>query len=155
LQRRGGKKYKTLVSLCYVRGLKVQQPTQEDALYLLAKFHTMFFFFLAYLNRHPHKVLSIVNNCTLWGQRWVQGKRKPLILPCWKAHNIAFIFIYICSSFQSKPLEHQLFGIEERRASCAQISQMGRIFFWVEFFLGASGSDSCECLFFFAHIWMS
>ncbi len=122
-----------------------------------------FYFFLAYLNRHPHKVLSIVNNCTLWGQRWVQGKRKPLILPCWKAHNIAFIFIYICSSFQSKPLEHQLFGIEERRASCAQISQMGRIFFEWSFFWGQGGVTHVNVFFFcsymnvleFIHRWIA
>jgi hypothetical protein len=40
----GEKKYKKLVYLCYVRGLKVQQPTQEDALYLLPKFQTIFIF---------------------------------------------------------------------------------------------------------------
>lgn len=43
ITKEGRKKYKNLVSLCYFRGLKVQQPTQEDALYLLPKFHTIFF----------------------------------------------------------------------------------------------------------------
>jgi hypothetical protein len=34
-------------------------------------------------------------------------------------------------------MEHQLFGIEERRVSSAQISQMGRIFF--EWSFGGKG----------------
>ncbi len=65
-----------------------------------------------------------------------------------------YIYIYIIYAlpFSPKPLEHQLFGIEERRASCAQISQMGRIFLEWSFFWGQGGVTHVNVFFFCSYM---
>ncbi len=122
------------------------------------------FFFLGVFKSPPSQ--GTIHSKQLYSVRTEVSTRKK------KTFNFAllestqyslYIYIYICSSFQSKPLEHQLFGIEERRASCAQISQMGRIFFEWSFFWGQGGVTHVNVFFFcsymnvleFIHRWIA
>jgi hypothetical protein len=44
ITKEGRKNTKNWSHYVMLKGLKVQEPTQEDALYLLPKFHTIVFF---------------------------------------------------------------------------------------------------------------